>query len=464
MMRQAGIDKKKTVFVFDESNVLGAAFLERMNALLAAGEVPGLFDGDDYTKLIQSCKEESRKGHTMLDTEEELYKQFTKDVQRNLHVVFTMNPANPDFSNRTASSPALFNRCVIDWFGDWTDEGLMQVAMEFTKYLDVPSNSFTKNMEMGDNVGEDGVPRVDPKHELLSQCIVDVHTTVRDLNIKLSKSAKKFNYITPRDFLDFIGHFVDLTAEKRSELEELQEHLEVGITKLRNTERSVQELAEKLKMYDAQLKQKQIEADKQMKLLTSETNKVEQKTAIAEKTKAALETKQIEIDSRADVVNTDLARAEPALIAAQSSVNGVSPKDIKELQGYRNPSANIKLALESVIALVKDMHTAPDWSQVVLPALRQEGFKKSILEFNNKNISKKCKAFIISNYISQANYNIAGFYRASSALGPLAEWTKSIIEFADIYERIAPMRIELDGLENEKNTMEDEMNTLENEI
>lgn len=60
--------------------MLGAAFLERMNALLAAGEVPGLFDGDDYTKLIQACKEEARKGHSMLDTEEELYKQFTKDV------------------------------------------------------------------------------------------------------------------------------------------------------------------------------------------------------------------------------------------------------------------------------------------------------------------------------------------------------------------------------------------------
>jgi dynein heavy chain 1 len=43
-----------------------------------------------------------------------------------------MNPNNPDFSNRTASSPALFNRCVIDWFGDWSEEGLLQVAKEFT--------------------------------------------------------------------------------------------------------------------------------------------------------------------------------------------------------------------------------------------------------------------------------------------------------------------------------------------
>lgn len=79
-MRASGIEKKKICFIFDESNVLSAAFLERMNALLAAGEVPGLFDGEDYTKLIQACKEEARKANKMIDTEEELYKQFTKEV------------------------------------------------------------------------------------------------------------------------------------------------------------------------------------------------------------------------------------------------------------------------------------------------------------------------------------------------------------------------------------------------
>lgn len=74
VMRQAGVDKRKTCFVFDESNVLGAAFLERMNALLAGGEVPGLFDGEEYTKLIAACKEEGRKSNKMLDSEEEIYK------------------------------------------------------------------------------------------------------------------------------------------------------------------------------------------------------------------------------------------------------------------------------------------------------------------------------------------------------------------------------------------------------
>ena len=71
-----------------------------------------------------------------------MYKKFIYNVQRNLHVVFTMNPANPDFSNRTASSPALFNRCAIDWFGDWPKEALFQVADEFTNNLRLYSSFY----------------------------------------------------------------------------------------------------------------------------------------------------------------------------------------------------------------------------------------------------------------------------------------------------------------------------------
>ena len=75
-------------------------------------------------------------------------------------------------------------------------------------------------------------------------------------------------------------------------------------------------MSEKLKVYDLQLKNKDIEAAQQMKLLTTETRKVEQKTEAAERSQKELEKKQIEIDERTTVVNIDLAKAEPALIAA----------------------------------------------------------------------------------------------------------------------------------------------------
>jgi dynein heavy chain 1 len=96
-----------------------------------------------------------------------------------------------------------------------------------------------------------------------------MHISVRDVNTKLSKSAKKYNFITPRDFLNFIKQFISLYSEKKGELEELQSHLQVGITKLENTETSVAELSNKLKSYDIELKKKKEEVNEQMKALTT---------------------------------------------------------------------------------------------------------------------------------------------------------------------------------------------------
>lgn len=73
-------------------------------------KVPGLFEGDEYATLMTQCKEGAQKEGLMLDTHEELYKWFTSQVIRNLHVVFTMNPSSEGLKDRAATSPALFNR------------------------------------------------------------------------------------------------------------------------------------------------------------------------------------------------------------------------------------------------------------------------------------------------------------------------------------------------------------------
>lgn len=62
---------EKITFIFDESNVLSVAFLERMNALLASGEVPGLFEGEEFVSLINSYKE--AQGKNVTETEDEIY-------------------------------------------------------------------------------------------------------------------------------------------------------------------------------------------------------------------------------------------------------------------------------------------------------------------------------------------------------------------------------------------------------
>lgn len=92
------------------------------------------------------------------------------------------------------------------------------------------------------------------------------------------------------------------------------------------------------------------------------------------------------------------------------------------------------------------MTTIPEW-KTIQAELKKPTFKSSVLEFNKDKISLKCKKFILETYLkNEADYDIDKFYNASKAAGPLAKWLKSIIEYADIFEHIAPMRKEVDDL------------------
>ena len=126
LMRRVGVEGEKVCFIFDEANILSSGFIEAINSLLASGEVPGLFDGEDYTSLINGARDAAARDGVILDSEEEIWRHFTKIVQRNLHVVFTVNPSGGDWKNRSTTSPALFNRCVVDWFGTWGNKALVR--------------------------------------------------------------------------------------------------------------------------------------------------------------------------------------------------------------------------------------------------------------------------------------------------------------------------------------------------
>lgn len=56
VLRRSGCKNEKVAFILDESNVLESGFLERMNTLLANGEVPGLFE----SKLLEIPAANSR--------------------------------------------------------------------------------------------------------------------------------------------------------------------------------------------------------------------------------------------------------------------------------------------------------------------------------------------------------------------------------------------------------------------
>ena len=447
IMKRAGCKGEKICFIFDESNVLGPAFLERMNALLASGEVPGLFEGDEYISLLNTAREHMLKDVKGVETEEEIYKHFIKGVQRNLHVVFTMNPLSPDFSNRAASSPALYNRCVIDWFGDWSREGLFQVAKKLTETCQCRKENF-KKQDMSQ----------DEMYTLIVDAITSYHMVIKELNDKLAKNAKKFNYITPRDFLDFIKHFTNLLTEKNDELNEQQAHINKGLQKIIQTEKTVNELKQSLAVKEVELKKKEQETQIKFKQIQEDQQKATKNKEEAEKKQVEIEEMKKNIDERAAKVNYELSTVVPKMEAAKQAIGNMSPKSVAALKALKKETENTKTALKltAIIYLKlakKKVVEKCDWAETK-SAIMKEDFIATIKNAKAEDLGEKVTN-IIKKEIKDPNnkWDIDRIKGAFKEVGLLAEWIQSTVECAEINNQMEPMKKEIAELNKKKDAV-----------
>ncbi|KAF2129349.1 dynein heavy chain [Dothidotthia symphoricarpi CBS 119687] len=451
VLRRCGCKGEKICFIMDEANVLDSGFLERMNTLLANAEVPGLFEGDEYAALMTAIKEGAQRQNITLDSQEELYKWFTQQIVKNLHVVFTMNPPEGGLSSKAATSPALFNRCVLNWFGDWSDQALYQVSSELTQSVDLDRPKY---------VAPDSIPvayrglNLPPTHrESVVNAMVAVHHSLRSKNDKLQKTQNRRMYLTPRHFLDFVAQYVKLYNEKREDLEEQQRHLNVGLEKLRETFDKVAELRISLAEKKTQLEQKDAEANSKLQQMVQDQQEAEREKKGSVELQAALAISKVEIEKRQEVVNTDLAAAEPAVLEAQKSVQNIKRQHLTEVRSMQNPPAGVKLALEAVCTLLG--HKPDSWKTIV-QIVRRDDFIASIVQFDNeKQMTAPLRRKMLNEYLSKDNFTFEQVNRASKACGPLVQWVSAQVTYSDILDRVGPLRAEVDSLQFELKKTED---------
>lgn len=443
VLKRAGCKGEKICFIMDESNVLDSGFLERMNTLLANAEVPGLFEGDEHAALMTACKEGAQRDGLMLDTAEELYRWFTQQVAKNLHVVFTMNPAEGDLASRAATSPALYNRCVLDWFGDWSDQALYQVALEFTQALDLDVSSFTPPIDFPVVFRQLEVP---PTHRtaIINACVY-IHFSIARMNKTLARQRGRFNHVTPRHYLDFIASYVRLFNEKRDELEDQQRHLNVGLEKMHSTVVQVEELRSSLAVKRSQLETKNLEANEKLQRMVADQQEAEQQKAASQQLQQKLEKQNESIAERREVVMQDLAAAEPAVLEAQSAVSNIKKQHLTEVRSMANPPEVVKLAMESVCTLLG--HKMDSW-KTVQGIIRRDDFITSIVNFDtSKSMTGQLRQRVQRDFLSKPNYNFESVNRASRACGPLVKWVIAQVGFSEILERVGPLRNEVVSLE-----------------
>ncbi|XP_028159304.1 dynein heavy chain, cytoplasmic isoform X2 [Ostrinia furnacalis] len=445
VLRRAGCRDEKLAFILDESNVLDSGFLERMNTLLANGEVPGLFEGDEFAALMTQCKEGAQREGLMLDSNDELYKWFTGQVMRNLHVVFTMNPSSEGLKDRAATSPALFNRCVLNWFGDWSDGALYQVGKEFTSRMDLDSAEYVPPDLFPAACGMIGA-RPSHRAAVVNACVY-VHQTLHQANARLAKRANRTMAITPRHYLDFIQQMVKLYAEKRADLEEQQLHLNVGLGKIAETVEQVEEMQKSLAVKSQELQAKNEAANAKLRQMVKDQQEAEKKKVESQEIQVALEKQTKEIEAKRRDVMADLAQVEPAVIEAQNAVKSIKKQHLVEVRSMGNPPAIVKVALESICLLLGE--NATDWKAIRAVIMRENFINSIVSNFSTEDITDDVREKMRTRYLSNPDYNFEKVNRASMACGPMVKWAIAQIEYADMLKRVEPLRNELKALEDQ---------------
>ncbi|KAG8527498.1 uncharacterized protein KY384_007650 [Bacidia gigantensis] len=460
VLRRTGCKGEKICFIMDESNVLDSGFLERMNTLLANAEVPGLFEGDEFAALMTACKEGAQRQGLLLDSQEELYKWFTQQIVKNLHIVFTMNPPEGGLSSKAATSPALFNRCVLNWFGDWSDQALFQVGSELTQSVDLDRSGFSAPDTIPVAYRELLLPA--SHRNAVVNSMVYVHHSLQKLNQRLRKQQGRITYLTPRHFLDFVAQCVSLFNEKREDLEEQQRHLNVGLEKLRDTVDKVRDLRASLAQKKKQLEKKDAEANEKLQKMVADQREAEQRKSASLEIQTALDKQEQEVARRKEVVNDDLSKAEPAVLDAKEAVGNIKRQHLTEVRSMGNPPAGVRLALDAVCTLLG--HKIDGWKNIQA-IVRRDDFIASIVGYDNeRQMTRGLRTKMQQEFLTKEDFTYERVNRASKACGPLVQWVQAQVNFSAILDRIGPLRDEAEKLEEDALQTRAEAKAIENNI
>lgn len=404
--------------ILDEAQVSEPAFVEKMNTLLANGEVPGLFEGDELAALVAACRSAGAVGD-----DEDVLRWFTNTITANLHVVFTLAPAS-----QLVASPALANRCILNYMGDWSADSLAQVAQARTALLDVP---------------QDVTPLV----------MVEFH-----------ERAKRRSVVFPGDYIAFVSQFCAVYTTKRSEMEDEQRHFNVGIDRLKGTMLEVRQLKTKLAAKQTELATKQQRAKQMLQQMLAEQSEAERKREASIEIKAAVEAQNEQIKERQTRVYADLDLAEPAVRDAQRGVSNIKKQHLNELRAFTNPPEAVKITLEAVCVLLG--RTPGSWREV-LQQVRGDDFIANIVQFDNERQLTPLVLRQLQRYLDLPNFNYEAVNRASKACGPLLQWVLAQVAYATVLQQVEPLRRQVAELEHaarEKHAQQQAINQMIDEL
>ncbi|XP_016787856.1 dynein axonemal heavy chain 9 isoform X5 [Pan troglodytes] len=150
----------------------------------------------------------------------------------------------------------------------------------------------------------------------------------------------------------------------------------------------------------------------------------------------------LEVKQKQKDCEEDLAKAEPALTAAQAALNTLNKTNLTELKSFGSPPLAVSNVSAAVMVLMAPRGRVPkdrSWKAAKVTMAKVDGFLDSLINFNKENIHENClKA--IRPYLQDPEFNPEFVATKSYAAAGLCSWVINIVRFHEVFCDVEPKR------------------------
>ncbi|XP_035829687.1 dynein heavy chain 10, axonemal isoform X2 [Aplysia californica] len=422
LYNKLGMENQKVSFLFTDQHVVEEGFLELINNMLTSGMVPALYADDEKEAIIGQLRDESMKaggGHAR----ESIWQYFINKCANNLHIVLAMSPVGETLRTRCRNFPGTVNNASIDWFFPWPEQALYAVASVFVS----PDNTL--------------IP--DDKREDIVAHIVMVHQSIGVYSAKFLQRLRRNNYVTPKNYLDFINTYLRLLDDKDKYILSQCERLQGGLSKIADASAMLAVLNEKLAVQKVAVTEKSAACEALLEEISTGTKQASEKKKFAEAKgeEIAEQSKIIEVEKKE--AEDALAEALPALEAARIALDDLDKSDVTEIRSFAKPPREVQTVCECIVVMrgIKEV----SWKSAK-GMMSEANFLKALKEMDVDNIGQK-QTNTVKSLLKDIDMSPDQMKVISRAGAGLLKFVEAVMGYCAVAREIKPKREKVAKLE-----------------
>ena len=402
-------------FLLTDNQISDERFLIYLNDLLATGQIPDLFTREEMDGVLGNLRA-AAKSAGIADDRQAMLEFFYERVQRNLHVIICHSPVGDTLRVRARKFPALTSSTCIDVFHPWTRDALYNVASKF----------------LGEALEED------PIIEKIASHMAFVHLSIDEANARFLAAEGRYNYTTPKTFLELIAFYKKLVVDKQAKMTSEIERLEKGLLIMAEVKSKVEGLQKDLAEKMIEVEEKKAATTALIEEVTSATEKAAAEKAVADEEAAKTNVLASEAAAIKGQADEELAAALPAMEAAKEAVNCLTKPAIQELKSLGKPPVECTEVTKAVLILLKNEKKNLDWKSAQRMMNNPGQFLEEVAQFNADEI-QDWVLDLVGPVIAQPFFNYETMKGKSVAAAYLTNWVVNIIGYNKIYKKVAPL-------------------------